>query len=82
MKFYNPFKAHVVQFPNGMYVVRKFNIVGFGYLDKQPNDDFWWHDSPLYIKYSFMATEQEAKDRLSAYIKKNNKPHKPRFICQ
>jgi len=78
MQFYNPFKAHVVQFPNGMYVVRKFDV-GFGYLDKDTNDNFFWHDPCNYTRYSFIATEQEAKDRLADY---NKKPSKPKFICQ
>jgi len=81
MKFYNPFKAHVVQFPNGMYVVRKLNIVGFGYLDKDTADDFWWHHPDNYIRCSFMATKQEAKARLDTY-NTTCKSAKQKFICQ
>jgi hypothetical protein len=40
MKFYNPFKAHVIELANGTFYVRQFGIFGWQYLDRR--DNYWW----------------------------------------
>lgn len=61
MKFYNPFKAHVVQLATGGYAVRKLNcFLYFGYLDSNS----WFYGFP---KWYSVDTEQEARKMLADY---------------
>lgn len=39
MKFYNPFKPHVVTYKK-KFLVRRFRLFLFEYLDN--NDNYWW----------------------------------------
>ncbi len=42
MKFYNPFKPHVIELACGVYYVRKYTVFGCLYLDSSKTDTYWW----------------------------------------
>ena len=46
MKFYNPFKPHVVQFANSKFAVRRLSFSGWEYKECATNpreDVYWWN---------------------------------------
>lgn len=47
-KFYNPFKAHIIEF-NGEYFVRKLTLLGWAY--KSNNTDYWYHFKLDYVAH-------------------------------
>ena len=64
MKFYNPFKPHIVEHANGKFAVRKRCFWGWEYKDKKGfvstynNDIAWWRlDS---IKYCYVDSYDAA----------------------
>jgi hypothetical protein len=47
-KFYNPFKAHIVEFANAKFAVRRLALVGFYWEYKEnitfsSEDVYWWN---------------------------------------
>jgi hypothetical protein len=41
----NPFRAHIVEFGNGKFAVRKFSFPYWKYYDNQKasKEDYWWN---------------------------------------
>lgn len=61
MKFYNPFKPHIIQSCSGFYFIRVFKIPdGWSYLGY--NNDEWFLTKSLAFKAVFLDT---AKSKLS-----------------
>ena len=70
MKFYNPFKPHIVEY-DGWYYVRKLTSIGYECMDR---DSFhWWHSSAYWEDYCKTSLPQ-AKEML------NRKRIKPKVI--
>lgn len=45
-KLYNPFKAHIVQFENAKFAVRRFRLSGWEYKEHttfSKEDVYWWN---------------------------------------
>ncbi len=64
MKFYNPFKAHIVQFFNGKYAVRRWSVLGWVYKEHTTygNDNIYWWNAMEYVKkWCMVDTLEEAK---------------------
>lgn len=79
-KFYNPFKAHIVQFANDKFAVRKLS--GFFWLYKEnttykSDDIYWWYDMSSVIKWCMVDTLEEAK---ALREKQKINPRKTRVI--
>lgn len=74
-KFYNPFKAHIMQFANGKFAVRRHNIMGWEYKQKNTfstEDVYWWNHIEFTEKWCCVDTYDEAinlRDRV--HIKVN-----------
>ena len=74
LKFYNPFKAHIVQFANGKFAVRKWNVIAWEYKERaefnNDSDEYWWNLLEYANKYCTVGTLQEAI-HLREYVKSN-----------
>ena len=81
MKFYNPFKAHIVQFSNGKYAVRRWNFLAWEYKEKwtNPNVDVcWWNPIEFVMKWCMVDTYEQAvdlRDKVHPYGNKVVKVH-------
>jgi hypothetical protein len=69
MKFYNPFKAHIVQYCD-KYFVRKWSLLGWVYKENnlkfiRLDEDPWWHTFALAQRWC-------AADNLDEAIKIRN----------
>lgn len=52
IKFYNPFKPHVVMFNNGKFGLRKYEMwTGWLYYDQTNHQVHWWFMSEYIPKY-------------------------------
>jgi hypothetical protein len=75
MKFYNPFKAHIVQFDNGKYAVRRW-CVAWEYKEHitLSNEDIYWWNTMEYAKRWCMVDtlEQAQALRDKVHVKKSN----------
>lgn len=64
MKFYNPFKPHIVQFPNGKYAVRRWSVLMWEYKEHITFSDeeiFWWNAMEYVKKWCMVDTLEQAK---------------------
>lgn len=61
MKFYNPFKPHIISFVNNVHYVRKFGILGWEYLDCK--DAYWWTQKN---KWNCYDTLKSALNRINS----------------
>lgn len=64
MKFYNPFKPHIVQFANGKHAVRRWSVLGWVYKEHTTygNEDVYWWNAMEYVKkWCMVDTLEEAK---------------------
>lgn len=85
MKFYNPFKAHIVKFKNGKYSVRRRGGWFFSwwlYLNNPKSgadeEDYWWGCVPEYAEdHALYDSLQEAQDRLLRYLNPAPAPARP-----
>lgn len=72
MKFYNPFKAHIVEFTNGKYAVRRWRLA-WEYKERLifGDDDFYWWYSMENVKNWCMVDtlEQAAVLRDKVHVK-------------
>jgi len=53
MKFYNPFKAHIVQFGD-KYLIRRWNILVWEYKETmtfRDDEPHWWFDWEYIVKH-------------------------------
>ena len=62
IKFYNPFKPHIVQFANGKFAVRKWRVL---WLYKENytfsfDEVFWWNTEENVQKFCTVNTYGEA----------------------
>lgn len=61
-KLYNPFKAHIVQFANGKFAVRKWR--GFWIYKEvttySTDETFWWINIDNVQKFATVNTYEEA----------------------
>lgn len=72
MKFYNPFKPHVVEYGGG-YVVRLMQgAFQWTVLDRGTREFYWWY-TPTYWISGLFKNKQEACNHLNAYLKSTNK---------
>jgi hypothetical protein len=66
-KFYNPFKAHIVQIQNGRYLVRRFRLLYWEYRDNgkvivyDKDEDNWWVTFEYAKRWCVVDTLEEAK---------------------
>lgn len=80
MKFYNPFKPHIVEFADGTFAVRKRGWLGFMWTYKDRNgwsysttsDIQWWLND--YLRHCKVGTYDEAVKVMS--MSKKSKPAK------
>lgn len=69
-KFYNPFKAHIVQASNGKYFVRRHRLLYWEYKDNQKvylKEDDWWSTFEYAKKWCAVDTLEEAKSLLNEH---------------
>ena len=66
MKFYNPFKWHIVKDKNNNYWVRSLSIIGWRWLDEENYSWLLQEGAPSF------RTLQEARDMLKK-VKERNK---------
>ena len=62
-KFYNPFKAHVVQFANGKFAVRRRNILAWEYKQHttfSSEDVYWWNFIENTVQWCQVDTYDQA----------------------
>jgi len=67
MKFYNPFKWHIVQFENGMFGIRRYHMLSWEYRERPEFGKWSWFLSEHVLKYCMfdtLAQAQELKDLL------------------
>lgn len=74
MKFYNPFKPHIVEFVDNKFAVRKLSATGWEYYDNQKftKDDYWW-SSPKFTRWFEVTSLLEAQKVLSQIKPKDKK---------
>jgi len=63
MKLFNPFKAHIVQFSNGKYAVRRWNFLAWEYRENWTNpnvDVYWWNAIEFVMKWCMVDTHEQA----------------------
>lgn len=60
MKFYNPFKPHIVEFANNTFAVRRFNGLAWEYRDFNHEHDFWWAFTVHVNAYCIVSSFNEA----------------------
>lgn len=70
MKFYNPFKPHIVVSNTGKFAIRELGILGWIYLDNN-NYKFYqyWFDTSSINKWSLFNDLEDAKCFLDKYKK-------------
>lgn len=64
MKFYNPFKPHIVQFSNGKYAVRRWSVLAWEYKEHITFNNeviYWWNAMEYVKKWCMVDTLEEAK---------------------
>jgi hypothetical protein len=61
MKFYNPFKPHIVEY-DGWYYVRRLTLIGYTCMDR--NSFYWWYARGFWEKYCKTSLDQ-AKEMLN-----------------
>ena len=62
MKFYNPFKAHIVQCGD-KYLVRRWYLITWEYKETvsfKYDEPFWWSSREYAMKYCFCNSLAEA----------------------
>lgn len=62
MRFYNPFKPHIIQVSDNCWMIRKLTVFGYEYFDREHGH--WWLTPRFIIKYCQIPTKQEAEQRL------------------
>lgn len=62
MKLFNPFRAHLAQFPDGRYGVRRLTPIGWHFYDLK-GTGYWWL---LYWDSYCAGTEEQARSALKA----------------
>ena len=72
MKFYNPFKPHIVELSDGWFAVRRFTSTGGQYLECRIPYDYWW--SSLAFKNHFEVPTLERAQELLSIANDRNKP--------
>jgi hypothetical protein len=75
-KFYNPFKAHIVQFADGKFAVRKWFLIAWEYKEHVTfaNDDiYWWNSMEHVKKWCVVDTLEQAKALRDKYKIKSEK---------
>jgi hypothetical protein len=76
MKFYNPFKAHIVQFSNGKYAIRRWSVLSWEYKEHTTygkESVYWWTAMEYVKKWCMVDTLEEAKalrDKRKIKVKK------------
>ena len=65
MKFYNPFKPHIVHHPEHGYAVRKHCLLGWEYLDE--DGKYWWWGMNYALRWAMMDSLEKAYKRLELY---------------
>lgn len=75
-KFYNPFKAHIVQFADGKFAVRRLTSIGWEYKEHtthKDDDSYWWYLFEYVEEYCTVCTHEEAVILRDKQIIKPNK---------
>jgi hypothetical protein len=67
VKFYNPFKPHIVKFKNGKYGVRALDLLGWAFLDVEEDEDFWWRDEDYVVEHAQLNSLKQAQSRLEIF---------------
>jgi hypothetical protein len=74
MKLYNPFKAHIVQFADGKFAVRRWNLLAWEYKENitfSIDDLYWWNNIHLTPNWCCVDTyEQAVSLRDKVHVKK------------
>lgn len=69
MKFYNPFKPHIVEFENGKFAVRKSALFHWLYkghtLFTTEKEEHWWFLHEYVVKHCMVNTLEEARTVLN-----------------
>lgn len=70
MKFYNPFKPHVVKYKDWGFAVRKYILFkGWRYLDQRHQFDWWSEHIDYFYGWCVRKTIKEL------YLKPNKREH-------
>jgi len=82
MKIYNPFKPHLVQFTDGSYAYRKFDLVSWVLLDRDGghwwyrDGGHWWFSRHPYWQLYCYGTKEQAE---AALVEWNNRSSTPKY---
>ena len=65
MKFYNPFKPHIVKYKNKCYFVRRLSFYGWQYKERMEFTDkfskpYWWTSFASAMQWASMESLDEA----------------------
>lgn len=63
MKLFNPFKAHIVQFSNGKYAVRRWRVAWEykEHITLSNEDVYWWNTMEYVKKWCMVDTLEQAQ---------------------
>lgn len=79
MKFYNPFKPHIVQFGSGKYAVRRLTLlVGYQYIDRDTT--YWWGTDEYVDRYCVFNTLYDVEYFMYQYITAKNQKKSDRKV--
>ena len=71
VKFYNPFKIHILE-SEGFFYVRKRKLIGWGFLDQK--DNYWWYSfTSSYKRWANFKTYEDTIKRIELYKSKPDK---------
>lgn len=72
MKFYNPFKPHLVLGTDGIYRVRKLHILylGWAFLDVVSSEIFYWSENSRHFKDCSCSSKEQAQQAITKLTEK------------
>ena len=73
MKFYNPFKPHLVQFNNGKYAIRRYRLFSWEYRDRVISDKTWFISYPSVVEWCCFSSRLDAEQLLLEITAPNKK---------
>lgn len=71
---YNPLKAHIVEYSDDTFAIRKLTITGWKYYDNQKMkaDDYWWCEG-VHQRWWIFSTLAEAQAVFNKLTTKHKK---------
>lgn len=76
MKFYNPFKAHIVQTVDGFFI-RKFNLITLQWEYLERGGDYWYYEANNHrCSFKDIASTRRALLKLKLTVKESKNKEK------